>query len=86
VLKIDKSFVHDLPHGGEDAAITRAIIALARSLKLGTVAEGVETEAQARFLKAEGCDRCQGYFFGYPMSAEALQTQMVANLEIESVK
>ncbi|OHC63896.1 MAG: diguanylate cyclase [Rhodocyclales bacterium GWA2_65_20] len=73
VLKIDKSFVYDLPDAGEDAAITRAIIALARSLKLGTVAEGVETEAQARFLQAEGCDRFQGYFFGRPMDAKALE-------------
>lgn len=86
VLKIDKSFVHDLPHGGEDAAITRAIIALARSLKLGTVAEGVETEAQARFLQAEGCDRCQGYFFGYPMSAEALQARLAADVTVEKTK
>lgn len=77
VLKIDKSFVYDLPDGGEDAAITRAIIALARSLKLGTVAEGVETEAQARFLKAEGCDRFQGYFFGRPMSATALEGRLI---------
>jgi diguanylate cyclase (GGDEF)-like protein len=86
VLKIDKSFVHDLPHGGEDAAITRAIIALARSLKLGTVAEGVETEAQACFLRAEGCDRFQGYFFGHPMDAMALGTRLNASSVVKNTK
>lgn len=77
VLKIDKSFVRDLPEDGEDAAITRAIIALARSLKLNTVAEGVETVAQADFLRQEACDRFQGYYFGYPMSPESLCRRMV---------
>ncbi len=73
VLKIDKSFVRELPGDGEDAAIARAIIALARSLRLATVAEGVETEAQAAFLKAEGCDRFQGFFFGRPMAPAVLE-------------
>ena len=50
------------------------------------MAEGVETEAQARFLQAEGCDRCQGYFFGYPMSAEALQAQLVADVSLEKTE
>jgi len=80
VLKIDKSFVRDLPGDGEDAAITRAIIALARSLKLATVAEGVETEAQAAFLKAEGCDRFQGFFFGRPMEVDVLERRLGAEL------
>jgi diguanylate cyclase (GGDEF)-like protein len=76
VLKIDKSFVNDLPDDEEDAAIVRAIIALAHSLRLTTVAEGVETEAQVRFLKAESCDRFQGYHFSRPIDVAAMEARL----------
>jgi EAL domain-containing protein (putative c-di-GMP-specific phosphodiesterase class I) len=67
-LKIDRSFVEDLPDGYEDAAIVRSVIQLARGLNLRLVAEGVETEAQMQFLRRNECAEVQGYFFGYPMT------------------
>ncbi|RCX26374.1 PAS domain S-box protein [Thioalbus denitrificans] len=70
-LKIDKSFVDDIPHDADDMTITRAIIALGRSLQMEVVAEGVETEAQRAFLEAEGCDTLQGFLFSTPVPAEA---------------
>ncbi len=70
-LKIDQSFVRDLPTNTEAAAIVRAITTLAQGLKLKVIAEGVETEAQAEFLQAERCDECQGYHLGRPSPAEA---------------
>lgn len=71
VLKIDRSFVQDLPDDKDDATITQTIINLANSLDLGLVAEGVETEEQIRFLTERGCTIGQGFFFSRPIpSAE----------------
>ena len=68
-LKIDRSFVKDLPHDADDAAITRTVISMAASLNMRVVAEGVETRAQWALLAAEGCDTVQGYFCSKPVPA-----------------
>ena len=69
-VKIDRSFIHGLPDDLEDRAITQAVIAMAHSLGLAVVAEGVETEAQLRALQDMGCDQAQGYLLGRPMCAQ----------------
>jgi EAL domain-containing protein (putative c-di-GMP-specific phosphodiesterase class I) len=71
-LKIDQSFVRDSLRNTDDAAIVKAIISMAHSLKLRVVAEGVETEKQAEFLRSNGCDEMQGFHFGGPVGAEAI--------------
>lgn len=72
-LKIDRTFVMDLPDDSEDAAITRAIIALAHSLHLSVVAEGVETQEQGQFLREAGCEQLQGFYYSRPMPSEQAQ-------------
>jgi len=67
-LKIDRSFVTDLPNDQGSAAIARAIIQLGRSLKLQVLAEGVETDAQREWVRAQGCDAEQGFLIGEPLS------------------
>jgi diguanylate cyclase (GGDEF)-like protein len=66
-LKIDRSFLEGIPENAEDAAIVRAIIALANSMELSVTAEGVETEQQATYLAEQGCNLLQGYHFGRPI-------------------
>jgi diguanylate cyclase (GGDEF)-like protein/PAS domain S-box-containing protein len=75
-LKIDKSFIRDIPDDRDDMAITQAVIALGKSLGLELVAEGVETEIQRRFLIEEGCNFAQGYLFHRPLSSEDM-TQLL---------
>ncbi len=69
-LKIDKSFVQDIGADGEAVKLAAAIIALAHSMDLHVIAEGVETEAQREYLARHGCDQFQGYYFDRPMPAE----------------
>jgi EAL domain-containing protein (putative c-di-GMP-specific phosphodiesterase class I) len=71
-LKVDRSFVRDLPHNGDDVAITRAVIAMAHSLKMSVVAEGVEHQQQFDLLRAEGCDEFQGYLCRPPLEEPEL--------------
>ncbi|MEP0887253.1 MULTISPECIES: EAL domain-containing protein [unclassified Leptolyngbya] len=71
-LKIDQSFVREACHDSSDAAIARTIAALAKGLKLKTVAEGVETQQQLNFLHAIGCDGAQGFLFGKPNPADRI--------------
>ena len=70
ILKIDQSFIRGLPDDPHDAAITRAIIALGRSMQLTIIAEGVENQAQQHFLAAEGCEQIQGYIVSLPLPPE----------------
>ena len=72
-LKIDQSFVRGIPHDKEDVAIVKAIIALAQSLGLDLIAEGVETDAQQKFLLDSGCKNIQGYYYGEPMPVEEIE-------------
>jgi EAL domain-containing protein (putative c-di-GMP-specific phosphodiesterase class I) len=68
-LKVDRSFIREIPKDSEDRAITEAIIAMGKSLSLTIVAEGVETEEQQAFLRAHACDEMQGYYFSKPIEA-----------------
>jgi EAL domain-containing protein (putative c-di-GMP-specific phosphodiesterase class I) len=77
-LKIDQSFIHNLPDSADAEAIIRAIVAMGRSLGLRVIAEGVETEAQARFLQSIACDEGQGYLYAKPMVAKDFEAWLKA--------
>ncbi len=81
-LKIDKSFISELAHDLDDQAITLAVISLAHKLKLRVIAEGVETEQQREFLRANDCDEMQGYLFSRPVSADQIQAMLEQQQEI----
>jgi EAL domain-containing protein (putative c-di-GMP-specific phosphodiesterase class I) len=69
-LKVDRSFIRNIPSDAEGRAIAEAIIAMGRTLKLTVVAEGVETDDQRVFLRDLACDQMQGYLFSKPVSAD----------------
>lgn len=87
-LKIDKSFVNNLPDNPSDAVVVHAIITLAQSLGLNVIAEGVETDAQRLFLQRHGCPNCQGYLFSKPVAYEAfavLLQNMAAQMQLPNL-
>lgn len=84
-IKIDRSFIRDVTIDPEDASLCEAIIAMAHHLKLGVVAEGVETHQQLQFLQRRGCDYAQGYLFGRPMPVEQFTEYMKENLSFDKV-
>jgi EAL domain-containing protein (putative c-di-GMP-specific phosphodiesterase class I) len=76
-LKIDRSFVIDLPDDANASAIASAIVSMSKRLQHRVVAEGVETRAQLQFLEAHGCDEIQGYFFSPPLPPEKFEAMVM---------
>ena len=82
-LKIDRSFITDIPGDPGDMAITSAIVALGHTLDLEVIAEGVETEAQAAFLAETGCDAFQGFLFARPLPAADIGKLLAGSVVVE---
>jgi len=78
-IKIDRSFIQGLPGDVDDATITQAVIAMAHSLRLRACAEGVETKQQLQFLREQGCDEVQGYYFSRPLPFDRFVEYMRAH-------
>ncbi|WP_232063098.1 EAL domain-containing protein [Undibacterium sp. KW1] len=80
IIKIDRSFVRDVPGDADDAAIVTGIIALAHSLRLEVVAEGVETREQLEFLRTQSCDILQGFYLSKPIPAQQLEDEILSQV------
>ena len=80
-LKIDQSFIRDLPNDIEDAAITKAVISLTQNLNLKVIAEGVETTEQKKFLVKNGCNYIQGYYYSKPVDADSMTEILTKGLK-----
>ena len=85
-LKVDRSFVCDIPSDTDDMLITTGIIGLAHSLGIQVVAEGVETAAQLSFLRAQNCDAMQGYYFSKPLPASAFAQLLSERRKLEDIE
>ena len=83
-LKIDRSFVEDLPHSQDSAVIAKSIIALAHSLNLTVIAEGVETQEQKEFLLKSGCENIQGYLYSKPIPQHELEVFLKEGFNIDN--
>jgi EAL domain-containing protein (putative c-di-GMP-specific phosphodiesterase class I) len=75
-LKIDHSFIADIPSNAEAVSIVRTILAMAQGLGLKSIAEGVETQAQVDFLRQEGCNYAQGFFYSHPIPFQELRQKL----------
>jgi diguanylate cyclase (GGDEF)-like protein/PAS domain S-box-containing protein len=80
ILKIDRTFVSGLPQDADDASLVKTIVAMADSLNLGLIAEGVETKAQTNFLLRNGCKNLQGYYYAKPMAAKDMSVWLRQDL------
>jgi diguanylate cyclase (GGDEF)-like protein/PAS domain S-box-containing protein len=80
-IKIDQSFISEIPENSEDRAIVRAIISMSKSLGMKTIAEGVETEKQLEFLISEGCNAVQGYYFSKQLTADQIVDKYLVRRE-----
>ena len=78
-LKIDRSFVEELREGSEDRAVVSGIIALAHTLGMQVIAEGVESAEQLRILRELGCDMAQGYYFSEPLDHEGMSALLASD-------
>jgi EAL domain-containing protein (putative c-di-GMP-specific phosphodiesterase class I) len=78
-LKIDRSFLMDIPASEDDSAIVKAVIAMSNSLELNVVAEGVETEEQLAFLRKLNCNALQGYLFSVPLPEQEFSAFVINN-------
>jgi EAL domain-containing protein (putative c-di-GMP-specific phosphodiesterase class I) len=83
-MKIDQSFLRGVPEATDNVAITRAIITLGKNLGLQIIAEGVENEAQLRFVAEQGCEEYQGYLFSRPVPAEELAALFRKNVAAQA--
>jgi EAL domain-containing protein (putative c-di-GMP-specific phosphodiesterase class I) len=83
-LKIDRSFVQDIPSNADNVEITKAIIAMAHGLNVEVVAEGVETKAQMEFLARHGCNRAQGYFIDHALPAPDFERRLCQRRNIST--
>ena len=83
MLKIDRSFVHEIQEDKEDAMIVKTIVAMAHNLGLEVIAEGVETEEQLAYLYDCGCDNMQGYLFSTPLPVDELEQLLHAKMPEE---